>query len=89
VIPPQVTALTDILALLNFGAANGFFCAASAGLVRTALSDYRRLRSTLGLTRYSQAAVEARLEAAGFSVTRAPRNLGHNSARMTFLARPA
>jgi len=89
VIPPHVTALTDILALLNFGATNGFFFAAAIGLVRTALSDYRRLRSTLGLTRYSQAAIQARLEAAGFSVARAPRNLGHNPARMTLLARPA
>jgi SAM-dependent methyltransferase len=89
VIPPNVTALTDILALFHFAATNGFFFAAMTGLVRTVLSDYRRLRATLGLTRYSQAAMEARLEAAGFTTTRGRRNIGHNPARMTFLARPA
>jgi SAM-dependent methyltransferase len=89
VIPPNVSAVTDILALLNFGAANGFLTAAMIGLVRTMASDYRRLRSALGLTRYSPSALTARLEAAGFSVTRARYNIGHNQARMTFLARPA
>jgi ubiquinone/menaquinone biosynthesis C-methylase UbiE len=88
VLRPDVPVVTDVLTLLSFAAANGFFFAALAGLVRTARSDYRRLRSTLGLTRYSQADIEARLEAAGFSATRAPANIGHNWARMTFLARP-
>jgi SAM-dependent methyltransferase len=89
VLRPNVSAVTDALALLSFAAANGFFFAAVAGLARTARSDYRRLRSTLGLTRYSQAEIEARLDAAGFSATRAPANIGHNWARVTFLARPA
>jgi ubiquinone/menaquinone biosynthesis C-methylase UbiE len=88
VLRPDVSVVTDVLALLSFAAANGFLFAAVAGLVRTARSDYRRLRSTLGLTRYSQAEIEARLEAAGFSAARAPANIGHNWARMTFLARP-
>jgi SAM-dependent methyltransferase len=88
VLHPNVSAITDALALLSFAAANGFFFAALAGLMRTACSDYRRLRSTLGLTRYSQAEIEARLDAAGFSATRARANIGHNWARMTFLARP-
>jgi hypothetical protein len=30
-----------------------------------------------------------KLAAAGFSASRAPANIGHNAARMTFLARPA
>jgi hypothetical protein len=30
-----------------------------------------------------------KLKAAGFSATRAPRNVGHNQRRMTFLARLA
>lgn len=88
VLRPDVSVITDVFTLLSFAAANGFFCAAVAGLVRTARSDYRRLRSTVGLTRYSQAEIEARLDAAGFSATRAPANIGHNWARMTFLARP-
>jgi SAM-dependent methyltransferase len=88
VLRPNVSMVTDILTLLSFAAANGFFFAAVAGLVRTARSDYRRLRSTLGLTRYSQAEIEAKLDAAGYSATRAPANIGHNWSRMTFLARP-
>jgi SAM-dependent methyltransferase len=88
VLRPNVTAATDVFTLLTFAATHGFFLAALAGLYRTVRSDYRKLRSTLGLTRYSQAEIEARLEAAGFSVTRARSNIGHNWARMTFLARP-
>src|SRR5262245_63900944 len=89
VIPPHVSALTDAWALIRFGAANGFLGAALVGLVRTFASDYWRLRSDLGLTRYSEAAMVEKLAAAGFSARRAPANIGHNSARMTFLARPA
>jgi SAM-dependent methyltransferase len=89
VIPPHVSALTDAWALIRFGAANGFFGAALVGLVRTFVSDYWRLRSSLGLTRYSEAAMVEKLAAGGFSARRAPANIGHNSARMTFLARPA
>ena len=88
VLRPHVSAMTDVLSLLICAAANGFFFAAVAGLVRTVLSDYRRLRSELGLTRYAPAAIEARLDAAGFSASRAPTNIGHNWARMTYLARP-
>jgi hypothetical protein len=78
----------DATALLRFGAANGFLGAAILGLVRTALSDYPRLRARLGVTRYAAAAMIARLQAAGFSAEPAPRNIGHNQARMTFIARP-
>jgi SAM-dependent methyltransferase len=89
VIPPHVSALTDAWALIRFGAANDFLGAALVGLVRTFISDYWLLRSSLGLTRYSEAAMVEKLAAAGFSARRAPVNIGHNAARMTFLARPA
>jgi SAM-dependent methyltransferase len=88
VIPPDDSLFMDATALLRFGAANGFLGAAILGLVRTALSDYPRLRARLGVTRYAAAAMIARLQAAGFSAERAPRNIGHNQARMTFIARP-
>jgi SAM-dependent methyltransferase len=89
VIPPQVSAATDATALLRFAAANGFLVAALAGLARTvALTDYWRLRSNLGLSRYGEAEMLGRLDAAGFSAERARANIGHNPARMTFLARP-
>jgi SAM-dependent methyltransferase len=88
VIPSDVAASTDALALLRFGAENGFFIAAITGLVRTVLSDYWRLRSRYGLTRYGEAAMTEKLAAAGFSAQRAPHNIGHNQARMAFIARP-
>ena len=88
IIPPHVPAATDALALLRFGAANGFFFAAVAGLGRTFLSSYWRLRSRYGLTRYSETAMIEKLAAAGFAAKRAPTNIGHNQARMEFIARP-
>jgi SAM-dependent methyltransferase len=88
VIPPNVPAVTDAFALLRFGAANGFFFAAAWGLVRTLLSNYWKLRSQLGLTRYSTAAMIEKLNAAGFYVDLAPANIGHNRARKAFYARP-
>jgi len=88
VVPPHTSLLTDIWALLNFAVANGFLIAAVRGLLRTALSDYRRLRSQLGLSRYGEAAMLQKLEAAGFLAARAETNIGHNQSRMTFVARP-
>jgi SAM-dependent methyltransferase len=88
IIPPDVAASTDALALLRFGAENGFFIAAVTGLVRTVLSDYWRLRTRYGLTRYGEAAMTEKIAAAGFFTQRAAQNIGHNQARMAFVARP-
>ena len=87
IIPPNTSAVNDAFALLRFGAHNGFFFAAAAGLIRTFLSSYWRLRSRLGLTRYSAAAMIEKLAAAGFDAELAPANIGHNSARRAFYAR--
>jgi SAM-dependent methyltransferase len=87
VVPPHVSALTDAVALLNYAAANGFLFAAIRGLLRTAASDYTRLRSSVGLTLYTEAEMLQKLDAAGFTATRAQTNVGPNPARMTFLAR--
>jgi SAM-dependent methyltransferase len=88
IIPPNIPALTDAFALLRFGAGNGFLLAAAAGLVRTRLSNYWELRQRLGLTRYGEAVMVEKLAAAGFTARRAPENIGHNQARMAFIARP-
>jgi cyclopropane fatty-acyl-phospholipid synthase-like methyltransferase len=88
VVSPDVSVMTDVLALLRFARRNGFLGAALRGLVRTLLSDYRRLRTTLGLTLYREAEMLEKVRAAGFAVRRAEANVGHNQARMTFLARP-
>ncbi len=86
ILRPDVGAATDVIALLSLAARNGFVIDAFWGLARTALSDYWQLRQTIGLQRYSEADVTAKLEAAGFSAARAPKNVGHNPARMTFAA---
>jgi SAM-dependent methyltransferase len=88
IIPSDVAASTDALALLRFGAESGFFIAAVTGLARTFLSDYWRLRTRYGLTRYGEAAMTDKLAAAGFVAQRAAHNIGHNQARMAFMARP-
>jgi SAM-dependent methyltransferase len=88
VVQPHTAAATDAFALLRFGQANGFFFAAVWGIIRTVLSDYWRLRSHLGLTRYDNKAMLAKLAAAGFTAERAPVNIGHNQERRTYYARP-
>jgi SAM-dependent methyltransferase len=88
VIPPQVGALSDGVALLRYAAAHGFLGSALIGLTRTALSRYRRLRNELGIARYSDAEFLQKLRTAEFSAERLAKNVEHNPARMTFRARP-
>jgi SAM-dependent methyltransferase len=88
VIPPEIPVATDVVALLRFGYANGFFFAAIWGLIRTSLSSYRQLRSRLGLTRYATPAMIEKLNAAGFDARSAPTNLGHSQARRIYYSQP-
>lgn len=89
ILQPQVGMAGDVMALLRFGLAHGFLWDALVGLIRTALSDYRQLRTRIGLQRYSETEMVAKLAAAGLTASRAPRNIGHNASRMTFVARHA
>jgi len=86
VIPRKVSALADALALLRFASEEGFYFAALKGLIRAYFSSYWKLRKSLGLQRYDEGEITAKLEAAGFTVQRARSNIGHNEKRMTFLA---
>ena len=89
IVPPHLAAPAAALALLRFGAANGFFWAAVGGLIRIFVSDYLRLKKTrrpVALHASRHAGEAARR--AGFRAERATRNIGHNQWRMTFLARP-
>jgi len=87
ILHPKVGMARDVAALLKFGAKHGFLKDALVGLARTALSDYRELRTKIGLQRYTADEMIAKLGAAGFAAERAPKNIGHNAARMTFVAR--
>jgi ubiquinone/menaquinone biosynthesis C-methylase UbiE len=89
ILRPQVGMIRDVIALLRFAATHGFLKDAFYGLASTALSDYRQLRTRVGLRRYSEAEMVAKLAAAGFTASRAHRNIGHNPWRMTFVARHA
>lgn len=89
VLRPEVGMLTDVYALLRFGAKHGFLKDALWGLAATAVSDYRQLRTRVGLSRYSEAEIIQKLAKAGFSAARAGQNIGHNPWRMTLVAHRA
>ncbi len=84
----QASTISDVTALLKLAAQHGFLKDALVGLVRTALSDYRQIRNKVGVQRYSEADMLSKLSVAGLSGRREATNIGHNQARMTFLARP-
>lgn len=86
VVPPNVSPVTDAAALLRFAWSGGFLVAALAGLAKTAVSDYRSIRDRLGFATYAPEAVIALLGEQGYRATRVYPNVGHNQARMTFLA---
>jgi SAM-dependent methyltransferase len=86
VIGPKQSAIADALSLLNFARRNGFLTAAFIGLVKTTLSDYRKLRAQLGLTTYSEEEMMKLLGEAGYDAARLRPNLGHNQGRMAFRA---
>jgi ubiquinone/menaquinone biosynthesis C-methylase UbiE len=89
ILRPEIGVARDVTALLRFAGKHGFLKDAMIGLVSTALSDYRHLRTRIGLQRYGEAEMIAKLAAAGFTASRAPFNIGHNPWRMTFVARHA
>jgi ubiquinone/menaquinone biosynthesis C-methylase UbiE len=89
ILRPEIGMIRDIVALLRFALTHGFLKDALIGLISTGLSDYRQLRSRVGLQRYSEAEMVAKLAAAGFTASRAHFNIGHNPWRMTFVARHA
>jgi SAM-dependent methyltransferase len=89
VLPPDLDAVADVKALLDFAWRGGFLIAALAGLGRTFFSDYRRLRNEVGLTRYAPEDLFTLLAAHGFAGEQNSTNVGHNQLRMTFVASKA
>ena len=87
ILRPEIGMGRDVMALLRFAARHGFLKDALTGLLSTALSDYRQLRTRIGLQRYSEEEIVAKLARAGFTASRAHLNIGHNPWRMTFVAR--
>jgi ubiquinone/menaquinone biosynthesis C-methylase UbiE len=89
ILRPDVGMARDVLALLKFARTHGFLKDALYGLASTALSDYRQLRTRVGLQRYGENEMIEKLARAGFSAARAQQNIGYNPWRMTFVARHA
>ena len=90
ILRPEVGMARDVLALLKFARDPRLSEGRPvSGLRSTALSDYRQLRTRVGLQRYSEDEMIEKLAAAGFTASRAPLNIGHNPWRMTFVARHA
>ena len=87
VIPPGVNPIRDAAALLMFATRGGFLVPAFAGLVRTALSDYGKIRKSLGFSMYAERDFVELLTRHGLAATRVHPNFGHNQARMTFSAK--
>jgi 2-polyprenyl-3-methyl-5-hydroxy-6-metoxy-1,4-benzoquinol methylase len=86
-IPPNQTAIGDASALLRLSYQGKFLISAMLGLVKIYFSPYRRLRSTIGLSRYTESEILGILGKAGFVGERRRSNIGHNQGRMTFVAR--
>jgi ubiquinone/menaquinone biosynthesis C-methylase UbiE len=86
ILRPEVGMIRDVIALLRFALTHGFL---GEGLISTALSDYRQMLSRIGLQRYSEPDMIAKLAAGGFTASRKYFNIGYNPWRMTFVARHA
>jgi SAM-dependent methyltransferase len=87
IIPPHVDALTDSWALVEFAYRGGFLFAALRGLFATFFKRYRRMRGRTGLTTFAIPEMQRLLSTRGFETRRFERNIGHNQARMTFIAK--
>src|SRR5579875_3911340 len=87
IIPPHVDALSDSWALVEFAYRGGFLLAALRGLAATFFAKYRRMHGNRGLTTFAIPAVQRLLSTRGFEARRIERNIGHNQARMTFIAK--
>jgi ubiquinone/menaquinone biosynthesis C-methylase UbiE len=90
IIPPDHTIFADAGALLALAWQEQFMTKAVIGLVRTFLSDYRKIRADHGLTCYAQSELEQMCERLGLTIKRTPLNIGFDQGRMTFeLRKPA
>ncbi|MBY0360950.1 MAG: class I SAM-dependent methyltransferase [Phreatobacter sp.] len=89
VIPPDSGMVADVASLLRNALKHGYLPAALVGLVATAVSPYRRIRSEIGLSTYAEADMIALMAGHGFLARRHRPNLGLTPHRMTFVAQPA
>lgn len=89
VMRPDAGMAEDVADLLGFAWKEGFLPAALLGLARTFFSDYRRMRRTLGLARYTRQEFLGLLAAGGFRAEALRGNPGSNRHRLGFRATKA
>lgn len=87
VVPPGTPLLRDVASQLSFAVANGFLVPALLGIVKLALSDYRKIRKTAGFSMYDADAMLKLLTDAGFHpAERLIPNIGPTPHRLSFKA---
>ena len=84
VISPEVSPVTDALALLRFAFSGGFLGAAIFGLMKTAFSNYGKIRAEVGFSMYREEEFLSLLRTHGYEAGRVRPNFGHNQTRMAF-----
>ena len=85
IIPRNLSLLRDAMELFKFAGANGFLLSTATGLLKSCFSTYPRVRREAGILQFNETEILRELKQAGFTAERHP-NIGHNAARMTFLA---
>jgi ubiquinone/menaquinone biosynthesis C-methylase UbiE len=87
VITPGTPTLRHVTTFLAFAFRHGFLSAALAGLARTSISPYRRLRRELGLAAYAPDEMIALLARNGLAAVKLPANIAVSCHRASYLAR--
>ena len=88
VLPETLSTFDDALELLKFAIKENFFIAALVSLVKTLFSNYRKIRSKIGVNKFSDKYIKEILRNKGFNAIRQEKNIGHNSKRITYLSYP-
>ena len=88
VIQPQVAAAADAIALLRFGQGQRIFLRRPVGADPHAVFGLLAAALAARPDPLWRSRDDRKLSAAGFAAHRAPANIGHNQARMTFYAKP-
>lgn len=84
VVPPSVSMLSDVRALLSAAWQHGFVFAAFFGMAMTFFSNYRVVRKQNGFSTYTESELIDLLSAHGFLAKRMKENIGLSANRMSF-----
>jgi cyclopropane fatty-acyl-phospholipid synthase-like methyltransferase len=86
VVQPHIPLYRDVASQLTFARRNRFFIPAIFGIIKLALSDYRKIRKSAGFAAYTAPDMLRLLEEAGFDAQRLTPNIGPTPHRLSFIA---